>query len=195
MSEPTLCCRGCSAAGQGYCANCDLLVGLDGLHVVRVDRDDGEGLVVAVESGSAPTGCPACGVIAHSHGRRAVELVDVPCFGRPVRIRWLKRRWLCPEPACAVGTFTEQNDRLARPRALLTVRACWWAIDQIRGEHASVAGIARQLGTSWWTVWRSIQPLLEAMAADESRFDGVRTLGVDEHIWHHVDISERARKS
>jgi transposase len=122
-------------------------------------------------------------------------LVDVPCFGRPVRIRWLKRRWLCPEPACAVGTFTEQNERLAQPRALLTVRACWWAIDQIRREHASVAGIARQLGTSWWTVWRSIQPLLEAMAADESRFDGVRTLGVDEHIWHHVDISERARKS
>jgi transposase len=29
-------------------------------------------------------------------------------------------------------------------------------------------------------------PLLEAMAADESRFEGVRTLGVDEHVWHHV---------
>lgn len=182
MSEPTLCCRGCSAAGQGYCANCDLLVGLKGLHVVRVDRDDGEGLVVMVESALAPAGCLSCGVIAHSHGRRVVELVDVRCFGRPVRIRWLKRRWFCPEPACAVGTFTEQDERLARPRALLTVRACWWAIDQIRGEHASVAGIARQLGTSWRTVWRSIQPLLEAMAADESRFDGVRTLGVDEHV-------------
>jgi transposase len=35
-------------------------------------------------------------------------------------------------------------------------------------------------------VWRSIQPLLEAMAADESRFAGVTTLGVDEHVWHHV---------
>ncbi|MGC5305395.1 ISL3 family transposase, partial [Dietzia kunjamensis] len=29
-------------------------------------------------------------------------------------------------------------------------------------------------------------PLLEAMAADPARFDGVTDLGVDEHIWHHV---------
>jgi transposase len=35
-------------------------------------------------------------------------------------------------------------------------------------------------------VWRSIQPLLEALAAGESRFAGVTTLGVDEHVWHHV---------
>src|SRR5690606_35179622 len=27
-----------------------------------------------------------------------------------------------------------------------------------------------------------------------SRFDGVRTLGVDEHIWHHVSIDERGPK-
>jgi transposase len=49
-----------------------------------------------------------------------------------------------------------------------------------------VAGLARQLGTTWRTVWRSIQPLLEQMAGDETRFDGVTTLGVDEHVWHHV---------
>ena len=49
-----------------------------------------------------------------------------------------------------------------------------------------MAGIARQLGTTWRTVWRSIRPLLEAMDADQTRFAGVSTLGVDEHIWHHV---------
>lgn len=54
------------------------------------------------------------------------------------------------------------------------------------GEHASIAGLARQLGTTWRTVWRSIQPLLESMAADEDRFADVTSLGVDEHIWHHV---------
>jgi transposase len=174
--------------------NCDLLVGLDGVHVVRVDRDDGEGLVVTVESAPGPVCCPACGVLARSHGRRIVELVDIPCFGRPTRIRWLKRRWFCPEPVCPVGTFTEHDEQLAKPRALLTQRACWWAVGQLRREHASVAGIARQLGTSWRTVWRSIAGLLEAMAADESRFDGVRTLGVDEHIWHHVSVAERGPK-
>src|SRR5690625_2853133 len=35
-------------------------------------------------------------------------------------------------------------------------------IGQMRREHASVAGLARQLGTSWRTVWTSIMPLLES---------------------------------
>ncbi|MCM0622615.1 helix-turn-helix domain-containing protein [Nocardioides bruguierae] len=143
-------------------------------------------LAVVIESTPAVTGCRSCGVIAASHGRRNVPLVDVPCFGRPVELIWRKRTWRCPEPGCPVGAWTEQYENLARPRALLTTRACWWALGQIRREHSSVAGIARQLGTTWRTVWSSIQPLLVAMADDESRFVGVRSLGVDEHIWHHV---------
>ena len=98
---------------------------------------------------------------------------------------WRKRTWRCAEPMCAAGVFTEQHDALARPRALLTARACRWAINQLRREHASVQGLARQLGTAWRTVWRSIKPLLEALAGDESRFDGVTTLGVDEHVVRH----------
>ena len=31
-----------------------------------------------------------------------------------------------------------------------------------------------------------VKPLLEAMAADPARFEDVSSLGVDEHIWHHV---------
>ena len=57
---------------------------------------------------------------------------------------------------------------------------------QLRREHASVAGLARQLGTTWRTVLESIKPLLEQMAADQTRFDDVASLGVDEHIWHHT---------
>ncbi len=90
--------------------------------------------------------------------------------------------------------FTEQDDQVARPRALLTARACWWAVGQLRRAHASVLGLARQLGTSWKTVWRAIKPLLEAMDADPARFDGVEILGVDEHIWHHASIKERGPK-
>jgi len=47
--------------------------------------------------------------------------------------------------------------------------------------------LAQQLGTTWNTVWASIEPLLQAMADDEGRFAGVKWLGVDEHVWHHVN--------
>lgn len=125
-------------------------------------------------------------MLAHSHGRRDVRLVDLPCFGRPVILVWRKRIWRCTEPACATRAFIEQHEEVAAPGALLSRRACWWAINQLRREQAGIAGVARQLGTTWNTVWRAISPLLEAMAQDESRFAGVTTLGVDEHVWHHV---------
>jgi transposase len=187
VSEPTACAR--ARSDSCYCSRCDLLVGLDGFHVVEVAEHDGKRgpwLRVVVESPLRLEACRSCGVVAHSHGRRAVRLVDTPSFGRPVELVWCKRTWRCAEPACEVGVFTEQHDDLARPRALLTTRACWWAIGQLRREHASVQGLARQLGTSWRTVWSSVQPLLDALAADESRFEDVTTLGVDEHVWHHV---------
>ena len=185
MSEPTLCCR----APGGYCERCDLLVGLPGLHVVAVERDDADGrggLTVTVESAPTPMGCRSCGVVAHAHGRDTVRLVDAPAMGRPVRIVWLKRRWVCPEAACPVLSFVEQDERIAAPRATLTTRACRWSIEQIRREHASVNGLRRQLGTGWRTVWESLKPLLQAAADDPARFEGITTLGVDEHVWHHV---------
>jgi transposase len=187
LSEPTACCAARCHPDSPYCSRCDLLVGLDGLHVTGVAGDlDAGVLTVWVESPPAVMGCRGCGVIAHSHGRRDVVLVDAACFDRPVRLVWRKRTWRCIEPSCPIRVFTEQAEHVARPRALLTTRACWWAIRQMRREHASVAGIARQLGTTWNTVWTAIRPLLQEMAADESRFAGVERLGVDEHVWHHV---------
>jgi transposase len=183
MTEPTSSCR----ADGGYCDRCDLLVGLPGLHVISVKCEDGSGaLVITVESAAEPMGCHGCGVVAHAHGRVNVGLVDAPAMGRPVRLVWRKRRWICPEPVCQVGSFVEQDLDIAAPRAKLTTRACRWAIEQIRREHASVNGVRRQLGTGWRTVWESIKPLLETAAADPARFEGVAILGVDEHVWHHV---------
>ena len=186
MPEPTLCCP---AVPGRYCGRCDLLVDLPGLHVLEVDRSDrdGGGVQVVVESAARVMGCPVCGVVAVGHGRVNIVLVDAPAFGRPVRITWRKRRWLCPDPDCVKRSFVEQDQRVAGPKALLTARACWWAVAQVRRENASVHGLARRLGTSWHTVWDSIRPLLDAADQDQSRFAGVTTLGVDEHIWHHVD--------
>nr|WP_242497600.1 transposase [Microbacterium protaetiae] len=113
-------------------------------------------------------------------------LIDAPVGAAPVRVRWRKRRFRCGDDACAVRSFTEQDAAVAAPRAQLTARSISWAVGQMRPENASVQGIARQLGVSGKTVWRHVKPVLEKRAADESRFQGVRTLGVDEHLWHHV---------
>lgn len=106
MSEPTACGRARSCPDRSYCVSCDLLVGLDGFHVIGVVKTD-QGLRVTVESPPQVMGCPTCGVVVHSRGRREVRLVDVPCFGAPVELVWRKRTWRCDESSCSAGSFTE----------------------------------------------------------------------------------------
>jgi len=120
-----------------------------------------------------------------------VEVIDAPWAGVPARIRWHKRRWICREHTCQIATFTEQNHSVCAPRARLGVRAIRWAIRQLRFEGATIAGLARQLGTTWNTVWSHIKPCLQAASDDPARFAGVRVLGVDEHVWHHQDRRRR----
>jgi hypothetical protein len=124
MAEPTSCC----AVPGGYCARVDALFNLPGIHVIDVgwraesgDEDAREQLLLAVETGPRPMGCPACGVVAASHGRRVRRLHDISAFGAPVELVWRVRRWRCGESACPVGVFTEESD-LALARAKLTTR-------------------------------------------------------------------------
>lgn len=180
MAEPTSCC----AAPGLYCARVDALFNMPGIHVIDVDWRD-ERLHLLVETGPTVMGCPRCGVVAESHGRRVRRLHDVPAFGAPVELRWRIRRWRCEEPDCDVAVFTEEHD-LAPPREKLTTRATWWALSVIARDTASVAAVARRLGVDWHTLWSAIKPLLGRLADDPARFDGVTVLGVDEHIWHHA---------
>ena len=186
MSHPTCCC----SVSLDRCDRCDLLVGLEGFHLMSVARTPGA-LVLDVESCNQLAGCPGCGVIAQGHGRVVVEVIDAPWAGVPARIRWFKRRWICREHTCQIATFTEQNHSVCAPRARLGVRAIRWAIRQLRFEGATISGLARQLGTTWNTVWSHIKPCLQAASDDPARFAGVQVLGVDEHVWHHQDRRRR----
>ena len=186
MSHPTCCC----CASLDRCDRCDLLVGLEGFHLMSVARTPGA-LVLDVESCNQLAGCPGCGVIAQGHGRMVVEVIDAPWAGIPTRIRWHKRRWICRETTCQTVTFLEHDERVCAPRARLGARAIRWAIRQLRFEGATIAGLARQLATTWNTVWSHIKPCLQAASDDPARFAGVRVLGVDEHVWHHQDRRRR----
>ena len=186
MSHPTCCC----SVSLDRCDRCDLLVGLEGFHLTGVARTS-QALVLDIESCDCLAGCPGCGVIAQGHGRVVVEVIDAPWAGVPVRIRWHKRRWICREHTCQIATFTEQNHSVCAPRARLGARAIRWAIRQLRFEGATTCGLARQLATTWNTVWSHIKPCLQAASDDPARFAGVRVLGVDEHVWHHQDRHHR----
>jgi len=105
----TVCC--CREADSGYCSRCDILLGLEGVHVIDVART-AEGLRVTVETPPHLEGCRRCGVVAHGHGRRDRVLHDIPCFGAPVTLIWRKRTYVCPRPptvACVTWAFAGQG--------------------------------------------------------------------------------------
>ena len=143
MTEPMLCCR---AAG-GYCDRCDLLVGLDGLHVIGVERDDGGRL-----SGDGGVRADADG-LPDLRGRRAR-----PRPGRgavwSMRRRWAarcgsvwrKRRWVCPD-AGLPGRDVRGAGRAGRRAAGVADDAGVPVGDRADPPRARlVNGVRRQLG-------------------------------------------------
>jgi transposase len=71
---------------------CELLVGLPAINVLGIDDDRSDVVVMHIETCVGRPGCPACGIPAQVKDRPSVELVDLPCFGRPARLVWRKVR-------------------------------------------------------------------------------------------------------
>jgi transposase len=168
--------------GTRWCTRADAIFDVLGMHVTEVQVDDQQRLVLTVESDQLEHGCPGCGVLAVGHGRRCRVLHDAPSLGRVTVLRWLSRVRRCLEPSCATTTFTEQHP-IAPPRAVLTVRAVRWATTALSYDDTTVSALARHLGVAWHTAWSAIETEAKARVARPERLVGVKTLGVDEHIW------------
>ena len=170
-------------SGARWCARADAIFDVPDMHVLDVEIDDQQRLVLTVESGQLEAACPACGVLAVGHGRRVRVLHDAPCFGRVTLLRWLVRIWRCREPLCPTTTFSEAHD-LAPPRMVLTTRAVDWATEraQLRRHHRLGAGPASGCGLAHLPGMRSRSKPRPAPATRPG-CSGVKTLGVDEHIW------------
>ena len=89
----------------------------------RVELDAAGVPVVDLSTGCEQARCsPQC-------GQRAVRVKqwtttrprDLPVAGRPVRLRWRKRRWYCPTAPCPRQSFTEQVAQVPA-RSRLTTR-------------------------------------------------------------------------
>lgn len=157
----------------------EAILGLDGFQVLAVDESAAE-VLITIETTPRPVGCRSCGAVAEIHDRLRVDVRDLPCFGRPARLVWLKRRWRCREQGCPVRTWTEQMPESVPARAALTVRAGAEATRRV-GEHAEpVASVARELGVCWWTVMEAVRRHGTPLVEDPHRTGIVRALGIDE---------------
>lgn len=155
-----------------------VLVGMDALVVKIAEERDGE-LYVLVETKLGPVGCPTCGVLAESKGRRTTLVRDLEIAGRPTVLVWRKRRWRCNDPDCPMKTWSEEIPGIAK-RASLTDRAKKEIARRIGEDARSVASVAREFGVGWWTAWGAFKDEVEPRINDPERIRGVEAMGVDE---------------
>ena len=162
-----------------------MIIGLGDVEVLGVDDAPSGPLGVHIRTRARPT-CGGCGGAVWSKGSAPVGLVDLPAFGRPVRLVWHKWRWCCVDAGCPVGSFTEVDDRIAPARGALTARAARaarWATVAVGRDARPVSDVAAELGCDWHTVNRAVLTWGEALlAADCARVGAVRALGLDETL-------------
>ncbi len=172
---------------------CELLVGLGDVEVVGVDDEAAGPLRLHVRRRAPRPDCAACGGPLWSNGERAVELVDLPVFGRAVLLVWHKRRWRCGGSECAAGTVTEQDCQIAPPRERLTTRAGRWVTRQA-GRGRPLKEVASELGCNWHPVNGSVQRWGQALLeADVERIGDTEALGLDEHLmWRRGKFRTKA---
>lgn len=150
-------------------------VGLD----LRRDR-----AVIECRVAEPDSWCRGCGSQALSRGTVARRLAHDPFDHRPTTLLVRVRRYRCA--TCGIS-WREDTTRAAEPKAKLSRGGVRWALEALVIDHLAVTRIAAGLGVAWHTANSAV--LAEGQRAlidDPARFDGVTTIGVDEHVWRHT---------
>ena len=156
-----------------------LLLGIEGLAVVAVDRDEqGVRVVQVVTDDDTAAACPACGVMSTSlRGAAVTTPRDIPYGDRPIRLVWHKRRWRCREAGCPRGSFTESVPAVPA-RARLTTRLRRECGAGIADRFTCVSAGADYFGVSWPVAHAAyVAHVTDPLAAP---LPGVSVLGIDE---------------
>ena len=106
-----------------------------------------------------------------------------PFGSRPTTLLVTVRRYRCI--GCG-HVWRQDTTAAAEPRAKLSRGGLRWALESIVVQHLSMARVADGLGVSWNTANAAV--LAEGRRVsieDPQRFDGVRVIGVDEHVVRH----------
>ena len=128
--------------------------------------------------------CRRCGCQGTPRDTVARYLAHEPLGWRPTTLMVTVRRYRCS----GCGHVWRQNTSgAAQPRAKLSRRGLRWALEGIVCQHLTVARVAEGLGVSWNTANKAV--LAEGkrvLIENPARLDGVKVLGVDEHVWRHT---------
>ena len=128
--------------------------------------------------------CRRCGCQGVPRGTVTRELAHEPFGWRPTTLLLTVRRYRCAE--CA-HVWRQDTTAAAEPRAKISRAGLRWGLVGIVVQHLSMSRVAEGLAVSWNTANDAV--LAEGqrlLIADPTRLDGVRVVGVDEHVWRHT---------
>jgi transposase len=128
--------------------------------------------------------CRRCGCEGVPRDTVVRQLAHEPFGWRPTTLLVTLRRYRCT--GCG-HVWRQDISKAAEPRAKLSRHALRWSLEAIVVQHLTVAGVAEGLGVSWGTANDAV--LAEGkrvLINDPARFDGVKVVGVDEHVWRHT---------
>ncbi|MDX6296132.1 MAG: hypothetical protein QOH50_5529 [Kribbellaceae bacterium] len=112
------------------------------------------------------------------------RLAHEPLGWRPTVLEVSVRRYRCT--GCG-HLWRQDTTQAAEPRAKLSRRGLRRALEGLVVQHLTVARVAEGLRVSWNTANNAV--LAEGkrvLIEDPGRFDGVKVIGVDEHVWRHT---------
>ena len=159
--------------------------GLDELGLVVVGQHlEPDRAVLACRVAAPDPWCRRCGCQGLARDSVVRALAHEPLGWRPTTLLVTVCRYRCT--GCG-HVWRQDLTRAAEPRAKLTRRALGWALQAIVCQHLTVARVAEGLAVAWNTANDAV--LAEGkrlLFSDPSRLDGVRVLGVDEHVWRHT---------
>jgi transposase len=132
--------------------------------------------------------CRRCGAEGTLRDTVTRRLAHVP-FGHRVttlviRVRRYRCNW-CQK------VWREDTSQAAPARAKITRAGLRWALEALVIDHLTIARAAANLGVSWHTANTAILTAGTQLIDDPARFDGVTTIGVDEHVWRHTRRGEK----